>query len=162
MNDELVSADRPDVFFGMDHLEMNNVRQWLEYTARRDTVRTVVWADMYARGVKFGLAQIGQGFSLLPGASALSHPWKDAMGTEWRWDDVTLLPVANNKILETNRDTGDFSDWCDEDFTDFVEGFVDSTTACGWIIGSSPEPSATVPGWRRISVPCSTPVADID
>jgi hypothetical protein len=152
---ELVSADRPVVFFGMDDLEMNNVRQWLEDEARLDTVRAVVRADMYARGVIFGLAQTGQGFSMLPGASALSHPWKDAMGTEWRWDNVTLLPVAN-KVLETTRDTGDFSDWCDEDFTDFVKGFVDSTTACGW------ETSATVPGWHGISVPCSTPVAGID
>ena len=129
---ELVSADRPIVFFGMDPLEMNNVRQWLEDKARRDTVRTVVRVDMYARGVKFGLAQIGQCFSLLPGASALSHPWKDAMGTEWRWDSASFQPVANKRILETDRDTGDFSDWCDEVFAEFVQGLVDSTTACGW------------------------------
>lgn len=123
------SDSRPDVFFGMDHLEMNDLRQWLEEVETNNT-RCPARADLYAGGVRFGLAQIGQGFSLLPGASPLTHSWTDAMGTVWRWDNETFQPLADKAMGDL--DTGDFADLSDADFVCFTQGLLDSTTACGW------------------------------
>ena len=138
MNTQLQeSSDRPDVFFGMNDVEMNQVWRWLENKAPQkirggdlSDVRVPGRDGLYARGVELGLNAIGLGHSMLPGASVLSQPWVDAMGTEWQWDKAVLQPVSNRP--KTNPDARDFSDLPDEDFAVFVRGLLDSTAACGW------------------------------
>jgi hypothetical protein len=130
MNTQLQESSdrRPDVFFGMNSMEMSDVRRWLEKSG--NAIQPEVQADLYADGVRFGLAQIGQGFSVLPGAAPLVRPWTDAIGTEWRWDDESFQPVADKAM--NNLDTGDFTDLSDVDFACFVHGLLDATTACEW------------------------------
>lgn len=135
MNTQTNSAsaqdDRPPIFFGMDHLEMSDLRQWLEeIVAGGNTTQLKDRADLYVSGVRFGLAQIGQCFSRLPGTAPLTHSWTDAMGTKWRWDEESFQPVADKAM--NNLDTGDFADLSDDDFICFVRGLLDSTVACGW------------------------------
>ena len=133
MNTQINSAqdDRPAIFFGMNRLEMNDLRQWLEEIGTGgNTTPLEDRADMYADGVRFGLAQIGQGFSLLPGAAPLTHPWTDALGTEWRWDQERFQPVADK--VTKDPDSEDFTEMPDADFTSFVHGLLDSAVACGW------------------------------
>ncbi|MBU2792587.1 hypothetical protein HAQ01_03995 [Acidithiobacillus thiooxidans] len=144
-----VSMDRPDVFFGMNAEEMAQVRCWLEHYTRQNTAlriedgRDDFSADnlqhrkaMYVRGVELGLNAIGLGHSMLPGASVLSKPWTDAMGTEWQWDATNLQPISNR--LEANLDERDFSELPDEEFAVFVRGLLDSVGACGWIAEQRP------------------------
>ncbi|MHB1630725.1 MAG: hypothetical protein ACYCQL_00725 [Acidithiobacillus sp.] len=128
-----VTVSRPDVFFGMNHFEMSDLRRWLEgIEASGNTTPPEDQANMYADGVRFGLAQIGQGFSVLPGASPLTHPWTDALGTAWRWDREYLQPVADKSM--NHSDTEDFTDMSDADFVCFVRGLLNATLACGWIV----------------------------
>ncbi len=142
------SDSRPDVFFGMNDVEMDQVWRWLENEAPQikglhllqpavparggdlSEVHALSRDGLYARGVELGLNAIGLGHSMLPGASALSQPWVDAIGTEWQWDKVALQPVSN--LSKVNSDARDFSDLPDEDFAVFVRGLLDSTAACGW------------------------------
>ncbi|MBU2741468.1 hypothetical protein [Acidithiobacillus albertensis] len=144
-----VSTDRPDVFFGMNDVEMGQVRCWLEhYTQQNTALRIDDGSDglsgdnlpdrkaTYARGVELGLNAIGLGHSMLPGASVLSQPWTDAMGTEWQWDATNLQPISNR--LEANLDERDFSELPDEEFAIFTRGLLDSVVACGWIAEQRP------------------------
>ncbi len=125
------SDSRPDVFFGMNCFEMNDLRQWLEAVETDGDVTPLEdGAGLYADGVRFGLSQIGQGFSLLPGASPLTRLWTDALSTEWRWDEKSFQPVTDKAM--NDLDTGDFADLSDGDFVCFVRGLIDSTAACGW------------------------------
>ncbi|WP_279116407.1 hypothetical protein [Acidithiobacillus thiooxidans] len=120
---------RPDVFFGMNNEEMGQVRCWLEHYTRQ--IRALrLDRRAYARGVTLGLNAIGLGHSMLPGASTLSQPWTDAMGTEWEWDGVNLQPISNR--LEANLDERDFSELPDDEFVIFARGLLDSVGACGW------------------------------
>ena len=121
---------RPDVFFGMDDVEMGQVWCWLENKAPQIRGGDLGRDGLYARGVELGLNAIGLGHSMLPGATVLSRSWVDATGTKWQWDEANLQPVSNR--LETNPDVRDFSDLPDEDFAIFVRGLLDSTAACGW------------------------------
>ncbi|MHB9043099.1 hypothetical protein [Acidithiobacillus sp.] len=133
MNTQINPAqdDRPAIFFGMTRLEMSDLRQWLEdVEASGGATSLKDRADLYVGGVQFGLAQIGQGFSRLPGASPLARLWTDALGTVWRWDHEHLQPVADKTMNDPN--TEDFTDWSDDDFICFVRGLLDATTACGW------------------------------
>lgn len=126
MNNE--GANRPDVFFGMNDVEMAQVRCWLEhYTQQNKALRL---EHPYARGVELGLNSIGLGHSMLPGASVSSQPWTDAMGTEWQWDATNLQPISNR--LEANLDERDFSELPDDEFVIFARGLLDSVGACGW------------------------------
>lgn len=143
------SMDRPDVFFGMNAVEMEQVRCWLEHYTQQDTAlrmgdeRNGLSVDnlphrkaMYSRGVELGLNAIGLEHSMLPGASVLSQPWTDAMGTEWQWNATNLQPTRNG--LEANLDERDFSELPDEEFAIFVRGLLDSVFACGWIAEQRP------------------------
>ncbi|MHB1642556.1 MAG: hypothetical protein ACYCS8_07835 [Acidithiobacillus sp.] len=138
MNTQLQErSDRPDVFFGMNDVEMDQVWRWLENEAPQirggdlSDVHALSRDGLYERGVELGLNAIGLGHSMLPGASVLSRPWVDAIGTEWQWDKANLQPVSNR--LEANLDARDFSDLPDEDFAVFVRGLLDSAAACGWM-----------------------------
>ncbi|OCX69616.1 hypothetical protein A6M27_19875 [Acidithiobacillus thiooxidans] len=123
---------RPDVFFGMNNEEMGQVRCWLEHYTRQ--IRALrLDRRAYARGVTLGLNAIGLGHSMLPGASTLSQPWTDAMGTEWEWDGVNLQPVSNPPEADLDASGLDFSDLPDEEFAIFARGLLDSVVACGWM-----------------------------
>lgn len=130
---EVVSMDRPEVFFGMDEGEMEQVWHWLESRDPQTTVdalRDGGSRALYARGVALGLNTIGLGHSVLPGASVLRRPWVDALGVTWEWDAANLEPVSH--CPEGSADTRDFSDLPDADFMDFARGLMDSVVACGW------------------------------
>lgn len=121
-------ANRPDVFFGMNTEEMGQVRCWLDHYTRQ--IRALrLDRQTYARGVELGLNAIGLGHSMLPGASVLSEPWTDAMGTEWQWDATNLQPTSN--LLDANLDERDFSELPDEEFAIFARGLLDGVAACG-------------------------------
>ncbi|WP_031571779.1 hypothetical protein [Acidithiobacillus thiooxidans] len=125
-------ANRPDVFFGMNDAEMTQAQSWLEhYTRQTKALRLDL--PVYARGVTLGLNAIGLGHSMLPGASTLSQPWTDAMGTEWEWDGVNLQPVSNPPEADLDASGLDFSDLPDEEFAIFARGLLDSVVACGWM-----------------------------
>ncbi|MBU2761153.1 hypothetical protein [Acidithiobacillus sulfurivorans] len=129
----------------MNNEELGQVQEWLGHYARHvnalnenDDLLNVSLSSpsrkaVYTRGVKLGLNAIGLGHSMLPGVSALSRPWMDAMGTEWEWDNVNLQPVSNPPEADLDASGLDFSDLPDEEFAIFVRGLLDSVVACGWM-----------------------------
>ena len=127
------SSNRPELFVGMNHVEMGHVQHWLESQANHESFKVPVEARAaYMRGVRFGLGQVCMGFAVLPGASALSRPWKDAFGTEWQWDEANFQPVNDLGAQPEASSTLHMSDLPDEDFALVVRGLLDSTVACGW------------------------------
>lgn len=125
---------RPELFVGMNHVEMGTVQQWLESRACHENFKVSPGARaVYMRGVKFGLGQVCMGFAVLPGASALSRPWKDAFGTEWQWDEASFQPVNDLGAQPEASGTLHMSDLPDEDFVALAKGLLDSIAACGWI-----------------------------
>ncbi len=130
------SDDRPAIFLGMTDADMDEVRQWLKSRAGLYAIQPgTLQAALYVHGVDLGLSQVCMGFSFAltgaTGALALPHGWKDALGNEWRWDEV-VFRSDNNSDEEYVVDALDIHEAPAADFAAFAQGLLDATVACGW------------------------------
>ena len=118
--------DRPVVFMGMGDADMAEMHAWLS----RNTPARALSTPSYQRGVYFLLGQVGIGFTAIADVSIIKT-WRDRQGAVWTWDEDTLEPECDAKIVGQVDDL-DLSDLPNEEFTAFVRGMLDAAAACGW------------------------------
>jgi hypothetical protein len=120
---------RPAVFMGMGDGDLSEMDAWVSRDASVLDPDSTVSASSYQRGVYFCLGQVGIGFTAIAGASIIKN-WRDRAGAKWIWNDETMEPECDARIV---GQVDDLLELPDEEFSAFAQGMLDAATACGWV-----------------------------
>ena len=125
---DIVASDRPAIYLGMGHTEMDALDSWLSAQQSLADQALPAHKEAYLLGVYFGLSQIGMGLSLLTEV-AFPEGWVDAAGNGWLWNDEEFRPVIDGSEYVASTLDMDIQDVSEADFVAFARGVWGATNA---------------------------------